>query len=75
MEDTIYLKVFGTAVVIFGLAGILTGNMAYLAIAALAVSNLIGSLLMGGEQLGRRRTPSNRTSSRPDHPQFLIFRI
>lgn len=66
MEDTIYLKVFATAMAIFGLAGILTGNPIYLGIAALALSNLIGSFLMGGDQLGRRRRPSGGTSSPTD---------
>ena len=69
MDDMIYLKVFAVAAVIFGLAGFLAGNPVYLAIAALAVSNLIGSFLMGGEQLGRHRRPSGRTGSGSDHPR------
>ena len=69
MDDTIHLKLFVIVAVIFGLAGILTGNMVYVSIAALAVSNLIGSILMGGDQFGRRRTSPGRADSGPDHSQ------
>ena len=69
MDDTIHRKVFATVAVIFGLAGILTGNMVYVSIAALAVSILIGSLLMGGEQSGRRRTSSGRANRGPEYPR------
>ncbi len=60
---------FATATAIFGLAGILTGNLVYLGIAGLAVSNLIGSFLMGGEQLSRRRASHDGTGSPSDAPR------
>ncbi len=68
MDDTIPLKIFALVALIFGLAGLLAGKPLFLAIAGLAISNLIGTFLMGGEDVTRRprrartRSPFDPTS-------------
>ena len=68
MDDMIPLKVFALVALIFGLAGLLAGNLVFLAVAGLAVSNLIGAFLMGGEDMTRRRRPRQAGTQSPFNP-------
>lgn len=67
MDDTIFLRLFGVLTVVFGLAGLVTGTPITLAIAALALSLLFGEILMGGDDITRRRS-SRRTGISPHDP-------
>ncbi len=68
MDDMIPLKVFALVALIFGLAGLLAGNPVFLAVAGLAVSNLIGAFLMGGEDMTRRRRRREAGTRSPFNP-------
>ncbi len=68
MDDTITLKIFAIVALIFGLAGFLSGNPVFLAIAGLSVSNLIGAFLMGGQDITRRRTAHRHDTRSPSSP-------
>ena len=68
MDDMISLKVFALVAVIFGVAGLLAGNPLFLAVAGLAVSNLIGAFLMGGEDFTKRRSADRRRRRSPVSP-------
>lgn len=68
MDDMIPLKIFALLALIFGLAGLLAGNPVFLAIAGLAVSNLIGTFLMGGEDFTRRRKAHRHGVQSPAGP-------
>ena len=70
MADTICLRVFGVFTAVFGLAGLLTGTPVTLGIAGLALSLLLGEVLMGGEDITRRRSARRRTDIAPtDSPR------
>ena len=68
MDDTISLKIFALVALIFGLAGLLAGNLVFLGISGLAISNLIGAFLMGGEDFTKRRTPRRQGTRSPASP-------
>ncbi len=68
MDDMIPLKIFALVALIFGLAGFLAGNPLFLAVAGLAISNLIGAFLMGGEDITRRRRPRRPGTRSPFNP-------
>lgn len=66
MDDTIFLRLFAVFAIVFGLAGLVTATPITLAIAALALSLLFGELLMGGDDITRRRSRRRRKNISPD---------